>query len=163
MNAPTSPLPASLPRTEAEDGDLDARILRVEQRLIAREENLRRRWDATRQRVRRSWKPGRLLLPLGLGVGLSLGLLGWLRRGRPAAPGAAAAPTPPQQAAASGPGGLPWLHLLGLAWPLTPVAWRQRVSPATLKLVLEVGLPLAETWLRARHPPPADPPGSGSG
>ncbi len=42
MNATTSPLPASLLRAESDDHSLDARILRTEQRLIAREENLRR-------------------------------------------------------------------------------------------------------------------------
>lgn len=154
MNAQTSPVPASLRRAEAEDGDLDARILQAEQRLIAREENLHRRWAAARQRVQRRWKPGRLLLPLSISVGL--GVLGWLRRGRrtaPAAPAASSTPNPPLQAAASGPGGLPWLQLVGMVWPLLPATWRQRVSPATLNMLLNVGLPLAENLLRPRHPP----------
>ena len=42
---------------------------------------------------------------------------------------------------------MPWVRLLGLAWPLLPAAWRARVNPATAATVLSVGLPLIERVL----------------
>ena len=81
MTAPiTAPIPASLKRAEAEDDDLDSRILQTEQRLIAREENLRRRLSAFGSRVKEVTQPKRLIAPV-LGAALAGSSLWWLLRG----------------------------------------------------------------------------------
>jgi len=152
MNAPTTPpLPASLLRAEAEEHDLDARILQVEQRLIAREENLRRRVSHVSTRVREAWRPRRLLLPLA-GAGIALAALIWFGRGRPAVrPAQAPGSAPPPESHGHG---SHWISLLGLVWPLLPPNWRARVPPSVVNLVMTVGLPLLETLLQRRPAAP---------
>lgn len=143
MTAPkTPPLPASLLRAEAEQRDLDARILQAEQRLIAREENLRRRVNHIGERLREAWRPQRLVLPLAGGAAALAGLL-WLVRGRAAAPRAEArAAERPQMG-----GHAHWISLLGMAWPLLPAAWRARVPPSLVQLATAVGLPVLDMLL----------------
>lgn len=147
MSAPTSPQPAPPRRTEVVTLDLDARILRAEQRLVAREESLRRRANELGARVREAWQPGRLLWPL-TGAGLALVALKWLGRGRAPAPRAEA---PPPRAREGGPH---WVSLLGILWPLLPSSWRARVPPSVVNLATGVGLPLLETLLQRRAPAP---------
>lgn len=151
MNAPTSPLPASLLRAEAQDDDLDARILQAEQRLIAREENLRRRVGLLGAQLRgriEPWRNKRMRAMAYAGAALG-GLLLWTLwrgRGRPAR--AVAGSSGGGEARNAGPGfaasNLPWVRLIGLAWPLLPAGWRSRIDPAVMNFVMSLGLPLAE-------------------
>jgi lipocalin len=159
MTAPLPPLPASLSPAEYGD-DIDARILRVEQRLIAREEGLRRGLTAFGEQLgEKLEKPRRLVKPALIAAGLAALLL-W-RPARTAAAGAAtaaataaAAAPPPRPAGA----GVPWVSLLGLAWPMLPARWRHRISPVTASTVITLGLPLLESLLRAKRDlPPAAP------
>ncbi|MDR7268642.1 apolipoprotein D and lipocalin family protein [Pelomonas saccharophila] len=122
--------------------DIEARILHVEQRLVAREARLRAGAQDLAGRLRQSLQPRRLLLPAGsivLGVAALLAL-----RRRPAA-------TPPSPILAGALLDIPWLRVLGLAWPLLPSRWRQRVSPATASSVVTLGLPLVEGLLSRRR------------
>lgn len=147
----TAPIPASLKRSEAEDDDLDSRIRQTEQRLIAREENLRRRLSAFGSRVKDVAQPKRLVAPV-LGAVLAASSLWWLLRGK----------SPPSAAvAASGAGEarprrseLPWVNMIAFVWPLLPAHWRSRISPATASTVVALGLPLAERLLGGRRKAP---------
>jgi apolipoprotein D and lipocalin family protein len=159
--APTTPLPASLLRAESRKAGLDDRILQAEQRLIAREENLRRRVGAIGTRLRETLQPKRLLAPVAGGV-LALAGLWWVGRRRGDAPESQASGPRAADAAqgSSSPGGawsgrVPWVQLLGFAFPLLPAAWRARVNPATVNTVMTVGLPLIERlFARSSMPPP---------
>jgi hypothetical protein len=146
-------------RAEANEHDLDARIQQAEQRLIAREENLRRRASALGQRVADAWQPRKLVAPLLVVGGVTT--LGWLWQRRPAAP-AHAAPAAPRAAAqhdaGAGGGGGTWVHLLPLLWPLLPLAWRAQVPPSVHKMAVRMGVPLMELLLkRRRHGSAATP------
>lgn len=167
MNATTSPLPASLLRSEVEDTSLDDRIRQAEQRLIAREENLRRTVNALGRRARASLTPSQLLKPVLLpAVGGLLALVGgwWVLRTRGGS-GAVGhrAPAPGTGRAEGGKSRheAPWISLVGLGWQLVPVAWRSRFNPQIVNLVITVGLPLAERvfsgFRAAAKPPPAIP------
>jgi hypothetical protein len=168
MNAPQAPLPASLSRLDGNGAALDARILRAEQCLILREENLRRRTHALTSRVRQAVQPVRRAAPLAGGV-LALVALGWLwRRHRPASGGNQDIQVP--ERTASGPARAaqrvrkawrrdpsrdsqwPLANLLSLALSLLPVAWRTRISPASASTVLALALPLARRLLARRTP-----------
>jgi apolipoprotein D and lipocalin family protein len=157
MTAPLPPLPASLSRADGlPPGDLDARILQVEQRLIAREENLRRGVAAFSEQLGETLKPRRLLKPALIAAGVAALLL-W-RPSRAAAATVAAAPARASAAAGlHGLRGVPWVRLLGLAWPLVPAHWRHRISPGAASAIVAVGLPLVEALFGARRETP-DPP-----
>lgn len=152
MTAPPPPPQASpLHPEEPAAGDIDARILRVEQRLIAREEALRRRLGNLGTQLQHRLQPRRLLWPAAGVAAVLLSLLAWRRR-------PAAAHVRP--AVSAGPGAhhgshpLPWAYLLTLAWPLVPERWRVRVSPAVATSLVTLGLPLLEHVLSS-HPPAA--------
>jgi apolipoprotein D and lipocalin family protein len=153
MTAQLPPLPASLSRADGlPPGDIDARILQVEQRLIAREENLRRGATAFSAQLGDTLKPRRLLKPALITAGVAALLL-W----RPARTAAATAAAPARASAAAGLRGVPWVRLLGLAWPLLPAHWRHRISPGAASAIVAVGLPLAEALFGPRREA-ADPP-----
>lgn len=147
-----------MPATQAtlsrpEPVDLDQQILVVEQRLIAREERLRRGMASLSSRVRRATEPSRFLWPVGAALFGALALRLW--RGR----GATARGTGAVQAAASGQhrgsnAEAPWISLIALAWPFVPARWRKRISPATASTLVAIGLPLAQGLLGARRAPP---------
>lgn len=120
------------------DTDIDARILAVEQRLIAREARLREGAAGLAGQLRQTLQPQRLLLPAG-GVVLGIAALLSLRRRHPAMP---APPRPPGALP-----DVPWTHLLGLAWPMLPERWRHRINPAVASSLVTLGLPLAERLL----------------
>jgi apolipoprotein D and lipocalin family protein len=143
------PLPS---RREVDPDDLEARIRQAEQRLMAREEDLRRRLGALGVRARQAATPRRLVGPLA-GLGLAVLGLRWLFKGRDAGrlPRAAA----DNEAAAEAPHEWSWVRLVGLAWPLLPVAWRSRISPATATTLMTLGLPLIERLIAQRHTAPA--------
>lgn len=139
---------------------LDARIRRVEQRLIEREQAFRRGCDALGRQLRDTLQPGRLLGSLlgGALAASAAGLLVWrLRRHHVGlAAGAAAAGTQP---APHKGGSSSWVRLVALAWPMLPTAWRARISPASASMLAGVGLPLVEALLRGpRISPPATMP-----
>lgn len=144
----TPPSQASLSLIDADaPGDLDARILLVEQRLIAREAQLRHRVTGLSAQIGDKLQPKRLLPPA---VGVLVGVMALLSlRRRPAAPPAGAAPLAAGAAAFSK---LPLVHLLALAWPMVPDRWRARVSPAAATSFVTLGLPLLEHLLAGRRP-----------
>lgn len=135
-----------LPHADAQAHvDLDERILRVERRLMAREDRLRRGIVGLGGELRQRFQPRKLLLPVGGGLLAAAALFALWRR-----PAAAAPPAPSPAARPR----LPWMQLLGLAWPLLPERWRERFNPAAAGSLLTLGLPLVEALLRPR---PAEP------
>ncbi len=154
--ATVAPMPASLKRSMAEDDDLDTRIRQTEQRLVLREENLRRRLSLFGSRVKESAQPKRLLVP-ALGVGLAGAALWWLSRGKSPAPRRAFSGSGSSDGQAQAParhGELPWVRMVAFIWPLLPQHWRSKVSPATASTVVALGLPLAERVLGGGTKPP---------
>lgn len=152
MNETTpSPQPASLPRADGEPGTLEARILQVEQRLVAREENLRHTLHGLGLRLRRSLQPRRLVIP-AVGVGVVAALLGllWLtlarRRGALPGQGASAAPLARDLGGVGG-----WISTVGLVWPMLPAQWRDRIHATVTRLMLGIGLPWVEQLLAQRE------------
>lgn len=145
---------------------LDERIREVELRVIARDENARRRLDAIGHKLTRLPRPRDLLVPLAGAVAAGGALVwGWrrfVRDGRSHERGApgfvrSRASAESDSGSARARGGLPWVQLIGLAWPLVPARWRSRVDPSLLGTALAVGLP----WLQAalvRHQEPSGPP-----
>jgi len=133
------------------DADLDTQILHIEQRLILREENMRRKARQLSTRVNHALRPARMLWPLaGMAAAAAAGFgLYMLWRGRrdPAPP--ASGPAGPGLAAESS--AMSWVRLLPLAWPLLPQRWRARVSPTTASAAMSIGLPLLEGLLSRRH------------
>lgn len=143
--ATVAPIPSSLKRSQVQDDDLDSRIRQTEQRLVLREENLRRRLSLFSSRAKEAAQPKRLLVP-ALGVGLAGAALWWLWRGKSPAPRLSAAGDE-QAAAPTRHGELPWVRMVAFVWPLLPDHWRSKVSPATVSTVVALGLPLAERLL----------------
>lgn len=165
MNAPLPPLPASLSPTDTGEGDLDTRILRVEQRLIAREENLRRGVKSFGARMGEALQPRRLVKPALIAVGGLAALLllprllparhrHHLPRRSPPGPDVGEAATAVAKPAAMFAllASLPWGRLLGAVWPMLPQKLRERVSPQTVGSAISVVLPLMESvnsWRRS--------------
>lgn len=125
--------------------DIDARILDVEHRLMAREARLHAGVEGLTGQLRHRLQPRKLLLPVG-GALLAVAALLALRR-RPHAEPATPRPTGALR-------NIPWLRLLGLAWPLLPERWRGRVSPAAASSFVTLGLPLVETLLGTHRSEP---------
>ena len=135
---------------------LDERIRRAELRLIAREDNLRRRIDRLGRRLHDATRPKRFIAP-AIGVAAALIAIGLLLRGRsrPAAlAGGRAAIDAHAAHGMTARSEVPWVRMLGLAWPLLPVAWRSRVNPTTAATVLGVGLPMLERLVAGQQHPP---------
>ncbi|MEO6276499.1 hypothetical protein [Roseateles sp.] len=141
-------------------GDIDARILRVEQRLMAREERLRRGANRFGRQLDEAMQPRRFIKPALIAAGAAALLL-WRRPARIAAgtaPVVAAAAAKPAVFALLA--GLPWSRLVHMAWPMLPERWRRQVSPATATSLLAVGLPLLGSLFtprpKAQHAQHAD-------
>lgn len=149
---PTAPEPASVESLET----LDRRIAEAEARLIAREAAVQQQWRGLVRQTRRAVEPQRLLLPLLGGFG-GLALLRRLF-------GRAPIPTPPHKAppsAAASPGGAIEAVLMSLIpalYPLLPLRWRSKVSPALLTTSLSLGLPMLRQLLARRRADEATPP-----
>jgi len=144
MNAPLNP-----PQVEVDDHvDLETRILLVEQRLVAREARLRRGASGLAREARRQLRPARLLAPAGGALLALLALRSLWRHPAKAEPAAEA------QKAHGRLADIPWVRLLGLAWPLVPGRWRDRVSPAMASSLVTLGLPLVERLLGSRRARP---------
>lgn len=138
--------PASLAKRPLLDvADLDERIQRTEQRLVAREQKLGRSVNALGRRVRHNLRPRRLALTVAAGALLLLSAGWWL--GRRGGKSAAAVQGP----APGSPGEPLWARLLPLVLPLLPQAWRDRAGPVAAALSLGPSL-LARH--HHRHPPP---------
>lgn len=136
----TAPWPA--------EADLDAQIQRVEQRLIDREARLRHGAAGLARDARRALRPRRLVMPVASAMFGLAALLSLRRRPR----GAPASPGPEAPGAGLR---LPWTQLVGMAWPLLPARWRDRMGPAAATSLLTLGLPLIEQLAgsRASGPP----------
>ena len=142
---PAGAAPAPAP---ADDSDLDARIGRVEQRLVVREQRLLTQVQGLGARARQAAAPRASLLKLA-GVAAAGAVLVWaLRRG-----GGRNVPqrqrSPVARAGVGGPPRL-LLSLLPMAWPLLPARWRDRASPATAATVLGLALPLVQCLVARR-------------
>jgi len=140
-----------LAATKSVDADLDTQILHIEQRLILREENMRRKARQLSTRVNHALRPARMLWPLaGMAAAAAAGFgLYMLWRGRRDPPPPASGPPGPELAAESS--AISWVRLLPLAWPLLPQRWRARVSPTTASAAMSIGLPMLEGLLSRRH------------
>ena len=139
----TVPFPSSQ-QPPLEPLPLDERIRRAELRLIAREDTLRRRIDRLGHRLHEVTRPKRFIAPAigGLVALVAIGLM-WRGRGRPVAARSARAGGVDPRAAGER-SDVPWVRMLGLAWPLLPAAWRSRVNPTAAATVLSIGLPVLE-------------------
>lgn len=158
MTASTHPLSAPPSRIEAAGLSLDERIRAAEERLVEREHRLRRGARALSQGVQRAVRPWRVALPV-FGASVAAALWWFWRGRRPHASRTAAPATGVDAGWANETGGtggsdMPWAHLVVLAWPLLPAAWRSRVSPALASTLVGLGLPVLESLLRRREVPP---------
>jgi apolipoprotein D and lipocalin family protein len=152
MNTPPPALPVDPSRsTPPEKLSLDARIEAVEVRLRARDDQVRERFSALVQRARRAAEPRRLVVPA---LGLVLALAGgwWLLRHGMASLRPQRPPSAVSGAGRRGPATdtMPWVRMLGFAWPLLPAAWRGKLNPATTSALMTVGLPMVERLMGAR-------------
>lgn len=133
--------------------DLDQQIDRLERQLVAREAWIRDAASALTQRAQVAATPQPWLLPvLGAGVVLWLGWR-WWHRAEPARPVVQALPAAPeaQHPVSGGLVDLPWAGLTALAWPLVPLAWRTRISPAAAAAGVSTLLSVARRLLRRRR------------
>lgn len=146
----TKPLPMNAPVPLPED-DLDTRIRAAEEALVARERRLLDGIDSLGRRVRHAASPWRLAAS-GVAVLLAGTTLWRVMRPGPSAP-VQVHGVPPAHGGVDA-GGLPWVGLLGLLWPLLPARWRSRTSPGTVAAVLGVGVPLLQKWLHKPEGPP---------
>lgn len=133
-----------------EDLDLDAQIAHTEQRLIAREAWIRSTADSLSQRARVAATPQPWVWPVvGAGVVLWLGWRWWHRQ-PPAAPARAEVSAIASPQYGEGLADLPWAGLTSLGWPLAPLSWRERLSPAAAAAVVSTVLSIGRRLLRRR-------------
>lgn len=151
----STPPSTSVPPLPHDGLSLDERIRQAELRLIAREDNLRRRVDLLGHRLHEVTQPRRFIAP-AIGAAVALLALWAMLRGRAQSPALRGAQSGQSRgtAPAQGSSEMPWLHLLALAWPMLPAPWRARVSPTTAATLVSLGLPLAERLLSARQQRP---------
>jgi apolipoprotein D and lipocalin family protein len=130
---------------------LDQQIRDAELRLISREEDLHHRLKNINQQVTQTLKRPRDYVPTAIGAVIGGVVLLWgLKRllsksKKSAAAQASVSQQRPYQAQSqSFLGGVPWLRLMGLAWPLLPQQWRTRVNPAMASTVMSVVIPWLE-------------------
>lgn len=133
--------------------DLDAQIAQLEQRILGRELALRESVQVFARRLHRATRPRQLLSPLlplvpVLGGVLALLALGWWMR-RPSSKALPAGHPPPplsRNAAGAPPAAnsASWVRLAGLLWPALPAAWRARVNPSLVTVVMGAGPLLLE-------------------
>lgn len=141
------PPPTMLPAGESVRVPLETRIAAVEHRLIAREAALRETLQALQARVRGALRPRRWLVPSIAGLAVA-GALGWLWAARrPPMPSTATAVQGAARAGGHRPPPAIWASLLALVWPLLPLRWRSRISPATASTLVALGLPLVQRAL----------------
>ena len=130
--------------------DLATQIEQVEQRLIVREAWLRATAESLAQRAQLAVTPRPWVLPVvGVGAVLWLGWRLWHRRdpeGQISVEGSANVPGRQDAVLAD----LPWAGLTALGWPLAPLPWRERLSPAAAATVVSTVLSIGRRLLRRR-------------
>ena len=132
------------------DLDLDTQIAQLEQRLIAREAWLRSTAESLAQRAQFAVTPKPWVLPVvGVGVVLWLGWR-WRHRREPTRRVSVEVPANDAGRHAEGLVDLPWAALTAMAWPLMPVPWRERFSPAAAATVVSTVLSIGRRLLRRR-------------
>jgi len=142
-----SSAPAAVP---VADLDLDTQIEQLEQRLVAREAWLRSTAESLAHRTQHAVTPKPWVLPVvGAGVVLWLGWRWWRRRD-PARQVRVDATASVAVRRAEGLTDLPWAGLTSLAWPLVPVTWRGRLSPAAAAAVVSTVISIARRLLHRR-------------
>lgn len=148
---PASPQPMRPSAPTAVVGlDLDAQIEQLEQRLVAREAWLRSTAESLGQRAQHAVTPKPWVLPVVGGVALLwLGWRWWHRRD-PARQVSVDVPANVADRHVEGLADLPWAGLTALGWPLVPLAWRERVSPAAAAAVVSTVLSIGRRLLRRR-------------
>ena len=148
---PQRPLPSrQVPQVPQVPLDLDAQIEQIEQRLVAREAWVRSTAQSLSQRAQRGVKSRSWWLPiLGGGALLWLGWRWWHRRS-PTPPVSAALPVDAAVHRPDGLATLPWAGLVALGWPLLPMAWRRRFSPAAATAIVSTGLLIVRRLLGRR-------------
>lgn len=107
--------------------DLSSKIAAAEQRLIARDQRVRQRWNDLGRHVRRAVEPQRLAMPLLAGAGVIL--LGWLIGHRRGGTASTLATTRHRRSLLAR---VPWMRMVALALPLLPLQWRQRLQPSSI-------------------------------
>ena len=147
---PASPARRPNTPTVVDSADLDTQIEALEQRLVAREAWLRTTTESLTQRAQHALTPKPWVLPVvGVGAVLWLGWRWWHRQNtaRPVRVEVHESPTghPVDKLA-----DLPWAGLTALAWPLAPVAWRERLSPTAAVTVVSTALSIGRR-LRQRR------------
>jgi apolipoprotein D and lipocalin family protein len=160
--------------TIPDDGELDARIQRAELALIARNQRVQHQVAVLGTRFRRARDPARLAVRWGLPAAAgALTLLAgqWLWRKWRRRP-AAGAERSTGERHADGPrdhhhagfvgGGLGWLEMVALAWPLLPEGWRRRWGPTSTAAMMNLGTAasryLMDGLARVRDDPAQHPP-----
>ena len=153
LHAPAASQPPQRPSPavrQAQAIDLDTQIEQLEQRLVAREARLRFAAQSLAQRAQKAVAPRPWLLPtLCGGAALWLGWR-WLRHRSPPLPVNAAVPVHAPVHRGDVVADLPWAGLVALGWPLLPMTWRRRFSPATATAVVSAGLSIVRRLLGRR-------------
>ena len=152
-----NPLPASQPvrpsalkAASLPDLDLDTQIEQLEQRLVAREAWLRSTAESLLQRTQQAVTPKPWVLPV-VGVGMLLWLgWRWSHRREPARQVSVSLPVNVAERHVDGLTDLPWAGLTALGWPLVPLAWRARISPAAAAAVVSTVMSIGRRLLRRR-------------
>ena len=130
--------------------DLDTQIEQLEQRLVAREAWLQSAAESLAHRAQLAVTPKPWMLPVaGVGVVLWLGWRLW-HRPEPTRRVSIDAPAKVAERPIDGIADLPWAGLAALGWPLAPVAWRERLSPAAAATVVSTVLSIGRRLLRRR-------------
>ena len=122
---PQAPAPAA-----AVTLDLDAQIEQLEQQLVAREAWILATAASLGQRAQLAVTPRPGWLPALAGAAVLWLGWRWWHRPSPLLPMRAALPVDAAVRHPDGPSHWPWGGLVALAWPLLPLAWRSRFSPA---------------------------------
>lgn len=150
MSTPRNPHPEN--SSPAIDLDLEARIVRAELAVIARDERIRRRASALFHRVRHD-----TLRHAGGGLAVGVGtvaLAWWLNHRRPAPPNAraaaAAAETPSNGEHVARDAAFSLAALLPVIWPMLPYGLRRHLTPNSAGNLITLVTPLVARVFRRK-------------
>ena len=131
--------------------DLDTQIEQLERRLIDREAWLQSTAESLVDRAKLAVTPKPWVLPMvGVGVVLWLGWRLWRRRDPERHVVRVNIPATVAEHHREGLVDLPWAGLTALGWPLVPVSWRERLSPAGAAAIVSSVLSIGRRLLRRR-------------